>query len=667
MSNNKNSPITKTTVVKKSTTTTTDSNPVDTKTSPTPTDTTSDNSRNDTSNAHYDSFAELKKATNIVDADGNPVSEESDNKEAQKKAKLKEDLIAESKEIEEEEAGTVDTTTNSDNTDTTLEATDTDDNADTDSADTDSADTDSADKTEHENAEKVNKAAENDASNSTDKSHTAKKAVQNDKENDKYSAEKDGANKKDAVENNDQSDDQNKSGEQDKKESDDAVAAAKRPTAKKSSNTKPVAGQHRVAILGGNRIPFARSNGSYADASNIDMLTAAFNGLIERYNLQDERMGEVVAGAVIKLSRDLNLTREAALNTALDPHTPAYDISQACATGIQATFASANKIALGIIDSAITGGVDTTSDAPIAIGDGLRKVLLKLGAAKNLKQRLNALKNFNPKDLIDAPANGEPRTGLSMGDHQALTTLEWHISREDQDKLAFNSHKNLARAYDDGFFDDLITPYKGLTRDNNLRPDSTLEKMAQLKPAFGKKNANPTMTAANSTPLTDGASCVLLANDEWAKERGLKPLAYIVHQETAAVDFIGKSGDKEGLLMTPAYVGPRMLERAGLSLQDFDFYEIHEAFAGQVLSTLSAWEDETFCQERLGLDAPLGSIDRSKLNVNGSSLAAGHPFAATGGRILATAAKLLDQKGSGRALISICAAGGQGVTCILEK
>ncbi|MBH0085342.1 acetyl-CoA C-acetyltransferase [Psychrobacter sp. SCQQ22] len=438
-------------------------------------------------------------------------------------------------------------------------------------------------------------------------------------------------------------------------------------TAKKTSKAKPASNLNRVAILGGNRIPFARSNGSYADVSNTDMLTAALDGLVERYNLQGETLGEVVSGAVMKLSRDINLTREATLNTALNPHTPTYDISQACGTGLQATFASANKIALGLIDSAITGGVDTTSDAPIAVGDGLRKVLIKLGAAKDNKQRLKALMGLNPKDLIDSPQNGEPRTGLSMGEHQAITTLEWNISREAQDELAFNSHQNLARAYDDGFFDDLITPYKGLTRDNNLRPDTTLEKLAKLKPVFGKRNANPTMTAANSTPLTDGASCVLLGTDEWAKEHGLKPLAYIVHQETAAVDFIGKSGTTEGLLMAPAYAVPRMLERAGLTLQDFDFYEIHEAFASQVLSTLASWEDEKFCEERLGLEAPLGSIDRSKLNVNGSSLAAGHPFAATGGRILATAAKLLDQKGSGRALISICAAGGQGVTCILEK
>ncbi|WP_227429308.1 acetyl-CoA C-acetyltransferase [Psychrobacter sp. I-STPA6b] len=423
----------------------------------------------------------------------------------------------------------------------------------------------------------------------------------------------------------------------------------------------------RVAILGANRIPFARSNGSYANASNTDMLTAALNGLVERYDLQGERIGEVVAGAVIKLSRDLNLTRESVLNTALEPQTPAYDIAQACGTGLQATFATANKIALGIIDSAIAGGVDTTSDAPIAVGDGLRKVLLQLGAAKNNKQRLKALMKLNPKDLIEAPRNGEPRTGLSMGDHQAITALEWNISREAQDELAVKSHQNLARAYEEGFFDDLMTPYKGLTRDNNLRPDSNIEKLASLKPVFGKKGANPTMTAANSTPLTDGASCVLLGTDEWAEAHGLKAMAYLVHQETSAVDFIGKQGATEGLLMAPAYAVPRMLKRAGLTLQDFDFYEIHEAFASQVLSTLAAWEDETFCQQRLGLDAPLGAIDRSKLNVNGSSLAAGHPFAATGGRILATAAKLLDQKGSGRALISICAAGGQGVTCILEK
>lgn len=419
----------------------------------------------------------------------------------------------------------------------------------------------------------------------------------------------------------------------------------------------------RVAIIGGNRIPFARSNGAYFTASNIDMFTAALNGLITRYNLQGQRLGEVVSGAVLKHSRDFNMTRESVLNTELAPETPAYDIQQACATGLQAAFLVANKIALGQIEVGIAGGVDTTSDAPIALGDGVRKVLLELNIAKTGKDRLKALSKLNVKDLMDAPKNGEPRTGMSMGDHQAITALEWNIAREDQDELAASSHQKMAKAYEEGFFNDLITPFMGLERDNNLRPDSTAEKLAKLKPAFGK-GENATMTAGNSTPLTDGASCVLLASEEWAKANGHEVLAYLTFSETAAVDFVGK---KEGLLMAPAYAMPRMLERAGLTLQDFDFYEIHEAFASQVLSTLKAWEDPTFCKERLGLDKPLGSIDRSKLNVKGSSLAAGHPFAATGGRILASAAKLLNEKGSGRALISICAAGGQGVVAIVEK
>lgn len=419
----------------------------------------------------------------------------------------------------------------------------------------------------------------------------------------------------------------------------------------------------RVAIIGGNRIPFARSNGAYFSATNIDMFTAALNGLIERYNLKGQRLGEVVAGAVLKHSRDFNMTRECVLNTNLAPETPAYDLQQACGTGLQAAFLVANKIALGQIDVGIAGGVDTTSDAPIAFGDGLRKALLELNIAKTGKDRLKALSKINVKDLLDAPKNGEPRTGLSMGDHQAITALEWGIAREAQDELAATSHQKMAKAYDEGFFDDLITPFLGLERDNNLRADSSVEKLAKLKPAFGK-GETATMTAGNSTPLTDGASVVLLASEEWAKANGHEVLAYLSFSETAAVDFVGK---KEGLLMAPAYAVPRMLERAEITLQDFDYYEIHEAFASQVLSTLKAWEDPKFCKERLGLDAPLGSIDRTKLNVKGSSLAAGHPFAATGGRILATAAKLLNEKGSGRVLISICAAGGQGVTAIVEK
>ncbi|AUM14301.1 acetyl-CoA C-acetyltransferase [Ketobacter alkanivorans] len=419
----------------------------------------------------------------------------------------------------------------------------------------------------------------------------------------------------------------------------------------------------KVAIIGGNRIPFARSNSAYSHASNQDMLTAALNGLVDRYNLSGELLGEVVGGAVMKHSRDFNLVRESVLSTQLAPETPCYDIQQACGTGLEAAILVANKIALGQIDSGIACGTDTTSDAPIGVSEGLRKILLELNRAKTTQDRLKLIGKIRPKHLMPLiPANSEPRTGLAMGDHCQITAKEWNIPRDQQDELAFNSHKNMAKAYEEGFFDDMLTPFMGLERDNNMRGDTSLEKLASLKPCFDKENG--TMTAANSTPLTDGASSVLLASEEWAKERGLPVLAYITFCETAAIDFVGK---KEGLLIAPAYAVPRMLDRAGIKLQDFDFYEIHEAFAAQVLYTLKAWEDEKFCKERLGRDGILGSIDRSKLNVKGSSLAAGHPFAATGGRIIHTLAKLLNEKGSGRGLISICAAGGQGVTAILEK
>ena len=424
------------------------------------------------------------------------------------------------------------------------------------------------------------------------------------------------------------------------------------------SKTRP------VAVVGGNRIPFARSNTVYAGVSNQEMLTAAIDGLVDRFGLQGEQLGEVVAGAVLKHSRDFNLTRESVLGSKLAPETPATDIQQACGTGLQAAIQVANKIALGVIDAGIAGGTDTTSDAPVAISDKLRKKLMKVNSAKDTVGKIKALGAIRPGDIgLDIPQNGEPRTRLSMGEHAALTALEWRITREAQDELAARSHHNLARSYDEGFHDDLVTPFRGVERDNNMRPDSSVEKLATLKPVFGKGVA-ATMTAGNSTPLSDGASAVLLSTDEWAEERGLPVLAHLVDAETTAVDYVN---GHEGLLMAPAYAVPRMLARNGLTLQDFDFYEIHEAFASQVLSTLAAWEDPVFCKERLGLDAPLGSIYREKLNVNGSSLAAAHPFAATGGRIVPVAAKLLAERGSGRALISICAAGGQGVVAILER
>ncbi|MEQ4300767.1 acetyl-CoA C-acetyltransferase [Plantactinospora sp. B6F1] len=425
----------------------------------------------------------------------------------------------------------------------------------------------------------------------------------------------------------------------------------------------------RVAVLGGNRIPFARSNGRYAKASNQDMLAAALDGLIARFGLSGERLGEVAAGAVLKHSKDFNLTREVVLGSRLDPRTPAYDIQQACGTGLEAAILVANKIALGQIEVGIAGGVDTTSDAPLAVNEELRRTLLEINAARTLGGRLRAAARLRPAQPFrpEVPRNAEPRTGLSMGEHAAITARRWNVDRQAQDELAVRSHQRLAAAYDRGFFDDLVTPYLGLTRDANLRPDTSVEKLGKLRPVFGTRGPDAehaSMTAGNSSPLTDGASTVLLASEEWARAHNLPVLAWLGASATAAVDFV--HGD-EGLLMAPAYAVPRLLARTGLTLADFDYFEIHEAFASQVLATLAAWESPEFCRDGLGLEAPLGSIDPGKLNVNGSSLAAGHPFAATGGRIVATLAKLLAERGSGRGLISICAAGGQGVVAILER
>ncbi len=426
-------------------------------------------------------------------------------------------------------------------------------------------------------------------------------------------------------------------------------------------------------VLGGNRIPFARSGGPYAGISNQDLLTAALDGLVARFQLQGEKLGEIAGGAVLKLASDLNLTRECALGTPLDPRTPAVDMSKACATGLETVGHVANRIRLSQIDSAIACGVDSASDAPIEVTPRLRRILHRAFAAKTAMQRIQALSAIRPADLApQAPANAEARTGLSMGEHMAQTAAEWGITREAQDELALASHRNLAAAYESGLFDDLVTGYRGLARDQNLRPDSSMEKLAGLKPVFGVKSpqvAEPTMTAGNSTPLSDGASAVLLGSREWAEVKGLTPLARVVDYRSAAVDFVH---GKEGLLMAPAYAVPEMLDANGLALQDLDYYEIHEAFAATVLATLAAWESEEFCREKLGRDKALGAIDRSRLNVHGSSLAAGHPFAATGGRIVATLATVLHQRAQKegrtvRGLISICAAGGQGTVALLES
>ncbi|MCP2025529.1 acetyl-CoA C-acetyltransferase [Flavobacterium sp. HSC-32F16] len=418
----------------------------------------------------------------------------------------------------------------------------------------------------------------------------------------------------------------------------------------------------KVAIVGYNRIPFARANTAYASVGNQEMMTAALNGLVDKYNLQGQLLGEVAGGAVIKHTYDNNLIRECVMKTTLDPATPACDLQQACDTGIESAVYIANKIALGQIESGIAGGVDSISDIPMAISEKLRRVLLEARQAKSFGGKIKAFLKIRPSDLSPlVPINEEQQTGLSMGGHTEITAKYYKISREDQDNFALKSHLNMAKAYDEGFFNDMITPFSGLEKDNNLRKDSTIEKLAKLKPAFDKVNG--TLTAGNSTPLTDGASCVLLASEEWAKEHNLPILAYITFAEVAAVEYVK---NQQNLLLAPLFAASKMLEKAELSLQDFDFYEIHEAFAAQVLATLKIWESPEL-SAKLGLKKTLGAIDREKLNVKGSSLAAAHPFAATGGRIIGVMAKLLNEKGSGRGFVSICAAGGQGVTMIIEK
>ena len=421
----------------------------------------------------------------------------------------------------------------------------------------------------------------------------------------------------------------------------------------------------RVAILGGVRIPFCKNNTAYFDIGNLGMSIKTLGALVEKFNLQGEQLGEVAMGAVLKHSSDWNLGREATLSSGLSPLTPGITLQRACGTSLDTVITIANKIALGQIEAGIGGGSDTTSDVPIAVSPKLRRRLLNMNMAKTFGQRVGAaLKGFSLREFKpEFPGVGEPRTGKSMGEHCELMAKEWKIARADQDQLAFESHQKAAAAYERGFFKDLVTPFRGLERDNILRPDTTLEKLATLKPAFDKTSGQGTLTAGNSTNLTDGASAALLASEDWAKAHGLEVQAYFVDAQVAAVDFV----HGEGLLMAPAWAVAQLLKRNNLSLQDFDFYEIHEAFAAQVLCTLKAWESEAFCKNRLGLEAPLGAIDRSKLNVVGSSLAMGHPFAATGARIVATAAKLLKEKGSGRALISVCTAGGMGVTAIIER
>lgn len=419
----------------------------------------------------------------------------------------------------------------------------------------------------------------------------------------------------------------------------------------------------KVAIIGGSRIPFCRSNTIYAQRSNMDMLSAALQGTVDRFKLHGAQLDEVVAGAVTTHSRDWNLAREALLSTTLSPRTSGITMQQACGTSLQAALSIGAKIASGQIESGIAAGTDTTSDPPIVFSKKLTKRLVALGRARGPAAQLKVFKGFSPAELKPVPpANSEPRTMMSMGQHCERMAREWEIPRAEQDLLAVESHQKAAAAWNEGFFDEVVAPWSGVARDNNIRADSSVEKLSTLRTVFSKGN-DATLTAGNSTTLTDGAAAVLLASEEWAKERGLPIQGYLTAGRTASVDFV----NDEGLLMAPTVAVAEMLTRAGLTLQDFDFYEIHEAFAAQVLCTLKAWESESYCREKLGLDEAMGSIDRSKMNVMGSSLAVGHPFAATGARILGTLGQLLENRGKGRGLISVCTAGGMGVAAIVER
>ena len=417
----------------------------------------------------------------------------------------------------------------------------------------------------------------------------------------------------------------------------------------------------RVAVLGSARIPFCRSHTAYRHESNQEMMTAALRGLVSRYDLTGQQLGDVVLGAVIKHSRDFNLARESVLDSGLSRRTPGLDLQRACGTSLEAVFNVGNKIALGQMDSGIGGGVDSISDAPIVFSDEYRRILFDAHGARSLLGRIKPFFRIRPRHFKpEFPGVAEPRTGLSMGESTELTAKEWKVSREHQDQLALASHVKAAKAYDAGWYEDLVVPYNDVLRDNNIRPDSTIEKLRVLKPVFDRESG--TMTAGNSTPLTDGAAAVLLGSEQWAAKKQMKPLAYLTHTKIAAVNFI----DDEGLLMAPAYAVSELLKDVGLELQDFDFYEIHEAFAAQAIATLMAWQSDEFCKQRLGRTKAMGPIDLKRMNVKGGSIAMGHPFAATGARIVGTMAKLLSEKGSGRGLISVCTAGGMGVAAIME-
>ncbi len=418
-----------------------------------------------------------------------------------------------------------------------------------------------------------------------------------------------------------------------------------------------------VIVCGGQRTPFVKSMTAYSGVSTQDMMTATLQALVIKMKLEGKLLGDVAVGGVMIPPGNWNLGREIVLGTGLDPRTPGYNVQRACGTSLETINQIALKISSGQMQWGIGGGVDTNSDISVLFPRSFAQKIIALNQSKSTMDKIKSALGFSFKDFKPQfPAVMEPRTSKSMGQHCEMMVQEWKISREDQDQLSFESHQKGAAAVEAGFHNQMIFEFQGVKKDLILRKETTIEKLAKLKPVFDTSGAG-TLTAGNSTALTDGASAVLLASRKKAESEKLPMLAKFVDCEVAALDFV----HGEGLLIAPALAVSRLLERNNLKLQDFDYYEIHEAFAGQVLCTLKAWDDESYCKRVLGRNEKMGVIDRSKMNIKGGSLAIGHPFGATGGRIVANLAHILKEKGKGRGLISICTAGGMGIAAIMES
>ncbi|MEM9188659.1 MAG: acetyl-CoA C-acyltransferase FadI [Myxococcota bacterium] len=422
----------------------------------------------------------------------------------------------------------------------------------------------------------------------------------------------------------------------------------------------------RVAVVAGLRTPFAKQGTAYKDVSALDLGKLAVTELLQRTGVEPSEIGQVVYGQVVPSLSGPNIAREIVLGTGMPQDIEAYSVSRACATSYQSTVNVAESILAGSVDCGIAGGSDSASDVPIAVSKKLADALVTASKARTLPDRLRAFKNLKPKDLIPVPpALKEMSTGLTMGESAEKMAKENGISRADQDAYAHRSHTRTAKAWNDGrFADEVMTvyvppKYKGsIGEDNLVRKDSTLEGYEKLRPVFDRKHGS--VTAGNSSPLTDGASALLLMREDKAKALGFDVLGFIRSYSFAALDPRGQ------LLMGPSYATPIALDRAGIELSDIDLVDMHEAFAAQILSNTQAFESDAFAREKLGRKKRIGEIDWDKFNVNGGSIAIGHPFAATGARQITQTLHELKRRGGGLGLVTACAAGGLGAAMVLE-